>query len=100
MGKPVLITHGGSYWVTDWITRRGIAPEDIALLDFMEQVQLDPGGKPVEIPVTTTVLERIVDVSPGTVNARFAAVTSSGTSASPAAIAKAVNDDAARRLAS
>lgn len=104
---PTLIQSGADVWITgDWTTRRGVAPEDIALWTFLGSVQpiivrADGVKEAKPISVTTTVLERMLDVSPGAVAARFATVINTNpTVPSPAAIAKAVNDDAAKRMAS
>lgn len=94
MAKPWLIQSGPSVWITDWVTRRALAPEDLNLLVLLDAVQpLGPNAAGVKeakpVPVTATVVERIKDVSPG----------QGGTFPTAGEIAVAVSAEASRRLA-
>lgn len=87
-----LIQVGGSIWLTDGITRRGVAPVDIDKLRLLGQlVTPDP------IAYTQSEVDRILDVSPGV----FAAMlTTGGRPPSAVEVAVATANELARRVAS
>ena len=92
MASKWLIQLGGSVWVTDGVTRRGVAPVDIDKLRFLGQVL---PGEPV--PMTQAEVDRILDVSPGV----FAAMlTTGGRPPSAVEVAVATANELARRVAS
>ena len=92
MASKWLIQLGGSIWITDGITRRGVAPADIDKLRLLGQlVTPDP------VQVAKDELDRILDVSPGV----FAAMlTTGGRPPSAVEVAVATANELARRVAS
>lgn len=111
--KPVFIQDSSGVFITgDWVTRRAVAPADITLLSYTDQVQEKPDGSYVVIPLSVEDMGRMRDVSPGKPMLTLQDCTNVATAvvaALPApgggtidtnALARAVADELARRMVS